>query len=64
MGEPLSQKKARKLLEENGWTETKGGNHVGKMEQEAHRPITLPKHRGEDYGKDLSASIRRQAGLD
>ena len=64
MAEPLSQKKAQKLLEEHGCVKTQGGKHVIKMEKKGERPITLPHHRGQDYGKGLSAAIRRQAGLD
>lgn len=56
----LSQKKAKALAKKNGWTETQGGKHVVKMEKAGFRPVTLPKHGGADYGKDLSASIRRQ----
>jgi len=59
----LSQKIARKLLEEHGWTCTKGGKHSIKMEKRGHRPITLPKHQGQMYGKGLSDAIRKQAGL-
>jgi predicted RNA binding protein YcfA (HicA-like mRNA interferase family) len=60
----LSQKSGRKLLEQHGWSMTAGGKHAIKMEKHGHRPITLPRHRGKDYGKGLSAAIRRQAGLD
>jgi len=59
----LNQKSARKLLEENGWTMTVGGKHNIKMEKEGHRPITLPKHRNEDYSKGLTAAIKKAAGL-
>ena len=43
----LDQKSARKLLEAHGWTRTKGGKHVIKMEKQGKRPITLPKHGGQ-----------------
>jgi predicted RNA binding protein YcfA (HicA-like mRNA interferase family) len=59
----LSQRKARKLLEAHGWACTAGGKHVIKMVKEGERPITLPHHGGKDYGKGLSAAIRKQAGL-
>jgi predicted RNA binding protein YcfA (HicA-like mRNA interferase family) len=59
----LSQKIARKLLEEHGWVCTEGGKHSIKMEKAGERPITLPMHRGQMYGKGLSARIRKQAGL-
>jgi predicted RNA binding protein YcfA (HicA-like mRNA interferase family) len=60
---PLSQKSAKKLLEEHGWTETKGGKHTVKMDRPGHRPITLPMHRGNDYGRKLTAAILKEAGL-
>jgi predicted RNA binding protein YcfA (HicA-like mRNA interferase family) len=60
----LNQKSAQKLLEANGWTKTKGGKHNIKMDKPGERPITLPKHKNEDYSKGLTAAIKRQAGLD
>jgi predicted RNA binding protein YcfA (HicA-like mRNA interferase family) len=63
MADLLNQKTARKLLEDHGWVKTAGGKHVIKMEKPGRRPITLPKHRNRDYGKGLSAAIRKQAGL-
>jgi len=59
----LSQKTARALLESEGWITTAGGKHVIKMEKAGERPITLPHHRGEDYGRGLTNAILRQAGL-
>jgi len=59
----LRQRTAKQLLEQNGWTETLGGKHVVKMEKPGHRAITLPKHRGSNYSRDLTAAILRQAGL-
>ena len=64
VGGLLNQRMARKLLERDGWTMTGGGKHAIKMEKPGHRPITLPHHRGADYGRGLSAAIRKQAGLD
>ena len=61
---PLNQKRAKKLLEQNGWRETRGGKHVVKMEKVGKRPITLPHHQGRDYSKGLAAAILKQAGLD
>lgn len=61
---PLNQKRAIKLLENEGWNQTTGGKHAVKMEKPGERPITLPRHKGRDYGKGLSAAIRKQAGLD
>jgi predicted RNA binding protein YcfA (HicA-like mRNA interferase family) len=59
----LSQRTARQLLEDNGWAETIGGKHVVKMTKPGHRPVTLPSHGGDDYSRDLTAAILRQAGL-
>lgn len=42
---------------------TMGGKHVVKMEKPGERPITLPMHRGADYGPHLSNEIMKQAGL-
>jgi len=64
VSKPLNQKRAKRLLERHGRRSTLGGKHVLKMEKEGHRPITLPYHRGADYGKGLSAAIREQAGLE
>ena len=61
--EVLNQKKARRLLEENGWIMTAGGKHSVKMEKQGERPITLPIHKGRDYSKALTAAILRQARL-
>ena len=63
MADLLSQKKAKKLLEQNGWVETLGGKHNIKMEKDGERPITLPMAKGQDYSKGLSRAIRKQAGL-
>jgi predicted RNA binding protein YcfA (HicA-like mRNA interferase family) len=60
---PLSQKSAVKLLEDHGWAAIHGGKHVVKMTKPGHRPITLPKHRGGDYGRGLTSAILREAGL-
>lgn len=59
----LNQKSARKLLEVNGWTKTEGGKHNVKMEKDGMRPITLPKHRGEEYSTGLTRGILKAAGL-
>ncbi len=59
----MNQKEARKLLENDDWTRTKGGKHVIKMEKPGHRPITLPRHGGQEYSKDLTRAILKQAGL-
>jgi predicted RNA binding protein YcfA (HicA-like mRNA interferase family) len=60
MPKPLSQKTAKALAEKNGWTETAGGKHNVKMEKAGCRPVTLPHHGGKDWGKDLSARVRKQ----
>jgi predicted RNA binding protein YcfA (HicA-like mRNA interferase family) len=59
----LNQKGAIKLLEDSGWTRSKGGEHQVKMTKEGKRPITLPVHRGQDYSRGLTAAILRQADL-
>jgi predicted RNA binding protein YcfA (HicA-like mRNA interferase family) len=59
----ISQKTGRILLERQGWTKTRGGKHNVKMEKEGERPITLPKHRGQEYSVDLTRRILKQAGL-
>jgi predicted RNA binding protein YcfA (HicA-like mRNA interferase family) len=59
----LNQKSARKLLERNGWTMTRGGKHVVKMTKPGARPITLPHHKNRDYPPGLTTAILRQAGL-
>lgn len=63
MAKPHNQKSMRKLLEQNGWTQTRGGKHVVKMTKPGCRPITLPMHKGRDYSPRLTASILRQAGV-
>lgn len=57
----LSQASAKQWLESQGWTAGQGGKHVVKMSKPGCRPITLPKHKGADYGKGLTAAIVRQA---
>ena len=59
----LSQKSAKRLLEQHGWTEVRGGKHVVKMTKPGSRPITLPMHNGKEWGPDLTSQILRQAGL-
>lgn len=59
----LNQASARRLLMEHGWVQTLGGKHNVKMEKPGERPITLPLHRGADYGSRLRSDILRQAGL-
>jgi predicted RNA binding protein YcfA (HicA-like mRNA interferase family) len=59
----FNQAKARAVLEQAGWTRTLGGKHVVKMVKEGHPPITIPMHKGRDYGPGLRAAILKQAGL-
>lgn len=59
----LSQKSAIKLLRDHGWEQTIGGKHNVKMTQAGHRPITLPKHKGQDYSPGLTAAILKQVGI-
>ncbi|MGI9113244.1 MAG: type II toxin-antitoxin system HicA family toxin [Gaiellaceae bacterium] len=64
MAKLLNQAAARKLMEADGWVVARGGKHVVKMTKPGMRPVTLPFHGGQAYGKALSAAIRKQAGLD
>jgi predicted RNA binding protein YcfA (HicA-like mRNA interferase family) len=59
----LDQKKAIKLLKENGWAQARGGKHQVKMKKSGCRPITLPHHKGRDYPPGLTHAILKQAGL-
>src|SRR5262249_4039219 len=59
----LDQRRAIRLLQDNGWTKVRGGKHVVKMVQPGRRPITLPRSNGQSYSKGLSAAIVKQAGL-
>jgi len=59
----ISQKTGIVLLEKHGWSKTKGGKHNVKMEKDGERPITLPKHKGQEYSVDLTRRILKQAGL-
>jgi predicted RNA binding protein YcfA (HicA-like mRNA interferase family) len=59
----VNQREAQKLLERHGWTRTKGSKHNVKMEKAGERPITLPKHRGQQYSKSLTRAILKQAGI-
>ncbi len=59
----LNQKKAIKLLREDGWAQTRGGKHQVKMTKRGCRPITLPGHKGRDYPPGLALAILREAGL-
>jgi predicted RNA binding protein YcfA (HicA-like mRNA interferase family) len=56
----LNQKAAQRLAEELGWRRETGGKHGVKMVKRGFRPVTLPHHGGKDYGKGLSAAIRKQ----
>ncbi len=59
----MNQKQWIAALEANGRTMERGGKHSVKMTKPGHRPITLPRHRGATYGRDLHAQVKRQAGL-
>ena len=64
MSKLLSQKSAIKLLRSQGWTQGVGGKHNVKMTKPGERPITLPKHKGQDYSIGLTQAILRAAGID
>ena len=59
----LNQKRAIKLLRDNGWALARGGKHQVKMTKAGRRPITLPQHKGRDYPTGLAQAILKQAGL-
>jgi predicted RNA binding protein YcfA (HicA-like mRNA interferase family) len=59
----LTQKKAIKLLKEDGWVQVRGGKHQVKMTKPGKRPITLPHHKGRDYPAGLARAALKQAGL-
>ncbi len=61
---PMNQKQWIKLLTEEGWTRTVGGNHQTKMVKEGYRPVTLPEHKGKTYSKGLDAAIRKQTRVE
>ncbi|PRY24016.1 hypothetical protein CLV70_114149 [Pseudosporangium ferrugineum] len=58
-----NQAEMQKILEGNGWVRTQGGKHVVKMEKQGQRPITLPSCNGQQYSRDLTSRIFKQAGL-
>lgn len=58
-----NQDEVQRILEKRGWSRTLGGKHVVKMEKEGRRPITLPHCNGQQYSRDLTARIFKQAGL-
>jgi predicted RNA binding protein YcfA (HicA-like mRNA interferase family) len=59
----LNQQSFRELLKKHGWTRECGGKHNVKMTKPGQRPITLPYHRGRDYGRDLRDRLLREAGF-
>jgi predicted RNA binding protein YcfA (HicA-like mRNA interferase family) len=56
----LDQRTAIKLLQRDGWALGRGGKHVVKMVKPGMRPVTLPHHRGQCYGKRLTHAIADQ----
>ena len=61
MAKLLNQRRAIRLLTNDGWTETRGGKHVVKMVTDGQRPVTLPRSPGQSYSKGLLAAIVKQA---
>lgn len=59
----LNHDSMKNLLESAGWVATTGGKHSTKMEKTGARPITVPRHKGRDYGAQLRSAILREAGL-
>jgi len=64
VGKLLNQKSAARLLSEHGWAQTAGGKHNVKMTKPGCRPVTLPKHQGQDYSPGLTRAIFKQARID
>lgn len=63
MAKLLNQKTAIKLLMKHGYERKIGGKHNVKMVKIGFRPVTLPKHRGQDYSSSLTRAILKQAGI-
>jgi predicted RNA binding protein YcfA (HicA-like mRNA interferase family) len=59
----LNHDSMKRVLEDHGWVATVGGRHVTKMEKEGERPVTIPRHSGNDFGRGLRAAILREAGV-
>ena len=51
------------LLEAHGWTKEIGGKHSTKMTKPGERPVTIPRHRGGDFGPQLRNAILTQSGI-
>lgn len=51
------------LLVADGWQREVGGKHSTKMTKPGQRPITIPRHSGNDYGPQLRNAILTQAGI-
>ena len=60
----LDQKGAMGLMREGGWRVGPRARHGVKMVMAGRRPVILPLHHGQPYGKSLTRAIVRQAGLD
>ena len=63
MADLLDQRAAIRLLRDNGYRRTVGGTHAVKMVKSGVRPITLPRNRGQTYGKGLTHEILKEAGF-
>jgi HicA toxin of bacterial toxin-antitoxin, len=59
----LDQKSAIQLAREKGWRVSRQAQHGVKMIKRGRRPLILPRHHGQPYGKGLTAAVARQAGL-
>jgi predicted RNA binding protein YcfA (HicA-like mRNA interferase family) len=62
MERTLDQKKAIRLLREDGWAKSRGGKHQVKMIKPGCRPITLPQHKGRDYPIGLGPGDTQTGG--
>ena len=63
MSKLLNQTRAIKLLRAHGWERSIGGKHSVKMIKPGFRPITLPRHKGQDYSPGLTRAILTQARI-
>jgi predicted RNA binding protein YcfA (HicA-like mRNA interferase family) len=60
----MNQQEAKQLLESIGYEQVESGKHQIKMNKPGVlRPIVLSHHRGQQYSRDLTARILKEAGL-
>lgn len=60
----MNQQEAKPLLESIGYKQVDSGKHQIKMNKPGVlRPIVLSHHHGQQYSRDLTARILKEAGL-